>query len=333
MNKETTKKNQINLKKGTTVLVTGSAGFIGFHLAKTLLEQDINVIGIDNLNDYYDVQLKENRNKILKNYKNYKFYKGNIQNLNFIKKVFDENTIDKICNLAAQAGVRHSLTHPHTYIQSNLVGFTNLIDEARNHKVKDFIYASSSSVYGKNKKSPFSVEDRVDHPISLYAASKKANELIAHTYHHLYGMNCTGLRFFTVYGPYGRPDMALFLFTKAMLADQPIKVFNHGNMERDFTYIDDIVQGTIAALEKSYPYEIFNLGNNKSVQLNYFIELTEKELGRTAKKELLPMQPGDVASTCADIDNSKEKLGFQPTTSIEEGIKKSITWYKKYYRV
>ncbi|MCD4760844.1 GDP-mannose 4,6-dehydratase [bacterium] len=323
----------MNLKKGTTVLVTGSAGFIGFHLAKTLLEQDINVIGIDNLNDYYDVQLKENRNKILKNYKNYKFYKGNIQNLNFIKKVFDENTIDKICNLAAQAGVRHSLTHPHTYIQSNLVGFTNLIDEARNHKVKDFIYASSSSVYGKNKKSPFSVEDRVDHPISLYAASKKANELIAHTYHHLYGMNCTGLRFFTVYGPYGRPDMALFLFTKAMLADQPIKVFNHGNMERDFTYIDDIVQGTIAALEKSYPYEIFNLGNNKSVQLNYFIELTEKELGRTAKKELLPMQPGDVASTCADIDNSKEKLGFQPTTSIEEGIKKSITWYKKYYRV
>lgn len=324
------------LRPNTTILITGSAGFIGFHLAKTLLSQGVKIIGIDNLNNYYDPQIKKDRNKILKQFDNYKFYKGDLANLNFVKKVLDENTsaglsIDKVCHLAAQAGVRYSLTHPHAYIQSNIVAFTNLIDEAKNHGIKDFIYASSSSVYGKNKKTPFSVADRVDQPISLYAASKKSNELIAHTYHHLYGMNCTGLRFFTAYGPYGRPDMALFLFTKAILAKQPIKVFNHGNMERDFTYIDDIVDGIIASLEHSYPYEIFNIGNNKSIKLNYFIELIEKELGDKAKKELLPMQPGDVASTCADIDGAKTKLGYKPNTPIEDGIKKFIAWYKEYY--
>ncbi|MBU1203286.1 NAD-dependent epimerase/dehydratase family protein [Patescibacteria group bacterium] len=319
--------------KGKTILVTGNVGFIGFHLSKKLLENNINVIGLDNINDYYDPQIKEDRHKILSQFSNYKFYKGNLEDLDFVKKVLDDNKIDKICNLAAQAGVRYSLTHPHTYIQSNIVGFSNLIDEAKNHGIKDFVYASSSSVYGKNKKSPFSIEDKVDHPISLYAASKKANELIAHTYHHLFGLNCTGLRFFTVYGPYGRPDMALFLFTKAILEDKPIKVFNHGNMERDFTYIDDIVSGIIASLEKSYPYEIFNLGNNKPIKLNYFIELIEKELGLKAKKEMLDMQLGDVASTCADIDSSKEKLNYSPKTSIEDGIKKFISWYKEYYKI
>jgi UDP-glucuronate 4-epimerase len=320
-----------NFKPNTTILVTGSAGFIGFHLAKTLLSSDINIIGIDNLNDYYDINLKKARNNILKKSDNYKFYKGDLTDINFIKKVLDENKIDKVCHLAAQAGVRYSLTHPHAYIQSNIVGFTNIIDEAKNHNIKDFIYASSSSVYGNNQKLPFSVKDNVDKPISLYAASKKANELIAHSYHHLYGMNCTGLRFFTVYGPYGRPDMALFLFTKAILENKPIKVFNHGKMKRDFTYIDDIVNGIIASLKKSYPYEIFNLGNHKSIELNYFIKLIEKNLGKEAKKEMMSIQPGDVENTFADIKSSQEKLNFAPQTSIEAGIKKFINWYKEYY--
>ncbi|MBT4516386.1 MAG: NAD-dependent epimerase/dehydratase family protein [Candidatus Komeilibacteria bacterium] len=323
-----------NFKPNTTILVTGSAGFIGFHVTKKLLETNVNIIGLDNLNDYYDVNLKKSRNKILKEFDNYKFYKGDLKDLNFVKKVLDENpSIDKICHLAAQAGVRYSLTHPHTYIQTNIVGFTNLIDEAKNHNIKDFIYASSSSVYGKNEKIPFSVEDNVDKPISLYAASKKANELIAHSYHHLYGMNCTGLRFFTVYGPYGRPDMALFLFTKAILENKPIKVFNHGKMKRDFTYIDDIVSGILASLYKSYPYEIFNLGNHKSIELNYFIELIEKNLGKKAQKQMMDIQPGDVENTFADIKSSQEKLNFDPQTSIEDGIKKFIDWYKNYYKI
>ncbi|MDP2812428.1 MAG: GDP-mannose 4,6-dehydratase [bacterium] len=323
----------MNNLKDKTILVTGSAGFIGFHAAKTLLEQGVKVIGLDNLNNYYDPSLKKARNEILKKYKNYKFYKGHLEDLRFIKKIFKENTIDKVCHLAAQAGVRYSLNHPHSYIQSNIVGFTNLIDEAKNHNVKDFIYASSSSVYGKNKKTPFSTADSVDTPISLYAATKKSNELIAHSYHHLYGLNCSGLRFFTVYGPYGRPDMALFLFTKAILEDKAIKIFNHGKMKRDFTYIDDIVAGIISSLEKSYPYEIFNLGNNQPIELEYFIETLEKHLGKKAKKELLPMQAGDVVETFADIDKSKEKLNFLPKTSIEEGIKKFLDWYKEYYKI
>lgn len=316
-----------------TILVTGSAGFIGFHTSKKLLEMGNTVIGIDNLNNYYDPKLKEARNAILKKFDNYKFYKGNLEDLDFIKKIFKENKIDKVCNLAAQAGVRYSLENPHAYVNSNLVGFVNVLETAYRNNVKDFIYASSSSVYGKNKKMPLSIHDNVDHPISIYAASKKANELLAHAYHHLYGMNCTGLRFFTVYGPYGRPDMALFLFIKAILQNEPIKVFNHGKMKRDFTYVDDIVSGIVASLDKSYPYEIFNLGNHKSVELNYFIELIEKELGQKAKKDFLPMQAGDVAETFADIESSKEKLNFEPTTSIEQGIKNCIAWYKEYYKI
>ena len=323
----------IKLNKNLTILITGSAGFIGFHTSKLLLEQGLTIIGLDNLNNYYDPKLKKHRNKILKKYPNYKFYKGNLEDLNFIKKIFKENSINKICHLAAQAGVRYSITHPHSYIQSNIVGFTNLIDEAKNNNIKDFIYASSSSVYGNNKKTPFDIKDNVDKPISLYAATKKSNELIAYTYHHLYKMNCTGLRFFTVYGPYGRPDMALFLFTNAIINNKPIKIFNHGQMQRDFTYIDDIVQGILASLKHSYSYEIFNLGNNTPIQLNYFIEIIEKELKAKAQKELLPLQPGDVEATYADIDYSKEKLDYTPQTSIEQGIKKFIKWYKKYYKI
>jgi len=321
----------INFPKDTTILVTGSAGFIGFHVAKKLLDIGVNVIGIDNLNDYYDVQLKKDRNKILKEFDNYKFYKGDLKDLDFVKKVLNENKIDKVCHLAAQAGVRHSLSHPHTYIQSNIVAFTNLIEEVKNHNIKDFVYASSSSVYGNNKKIPFSVDDNVDKPISLYAATKKANELIAHSYHHLYGVNCTGLRFFTVYGPYGRPDMAPILFAQAISNNDSIKVFNHGQMRRDFTYIDDIVDGVVSALYHSYPYEIFNLGNNKAIELNYFIELLEKKFNKKATKEMLDMQAGDVVETMADIDYSKQKLDFNPQTSIEEGIRKFVTWYKEYY--
>ncbi len=319
--------------KQQTILVTGSAGFIGFHTSKKLLEQGHRVIGVDNLNNYYDPSLKKARNAILKKFDNYIFYKGDIADLEFIQKIFKDNAIDKICHLAAQAGVRYSLTHPHIYIQANLVGFTNLIDEAKNHGIKDFIYASSSSVYGGNTKIPFSTNDRVDKPLSLYAATKKSNELIAHTYHSLYQMNCTGLRFFTVYGPYGRPDMALFLFSKAILENKPIDVFNFGKMKRDFTYIDDIVDGIISSLNKAYPYEIFNLGNNNPVDLNYFIELIEKFLGKTATKNLLPLQAGDVPETFADIENTKNKLAWQPKTSIEDGIKKFIAWYKEYYKI
>ena len=323
----------ITLNKNLTILVTGSAGFIGFHTSQALLKQGLTIIGLDNLNDYYDPQLKENRNKILKECSNYKFYQGDLEDLDFIKTIFKENKIDKVCHLAAQAGVRYSLTNPHTYIQSNIVGFANLIHEAKNNNIKDFIYASSSSVYGNNKKIPFSIKDNVDNPISLYAATKKSNELIAYTYHHLYNMNTTGLRFFTVYGPYGRPDMALFLFTKAILDNKAIKVFNHGQMKRDFTYIDDIVQGILASLKHSYPSEIFNLGNNTPIELNYFIETIEKELNSKAQKELLPMQAGDVGSTYADIDYSQEKLDYNPQTSIEQGIKNFIKWYKEYYKI
>jgi len=315
------------------ILVTGTAGFIGFHLAKSLLERGDNVLGFDNFNDYYDPKIKEERNKILKKYPNFKIIRGDLENLEAIKNLFKENKIDKICHLAAQAGVRYSITHPHVYIKSNIVGFANLIDEARHAGIKDFIFASSSSVYGNNKKIPFSVKDPVDEPISLYAATKKANELSAYTYHHLYGMNCTGLRFFTAYGPWGRPDMSLFLFTKAILENKPIDVFNFGKMKRDFTYIDDIVSGIIASLDKSYPYEIFNLGNNNPVDLEYFIQCIENSLGKKAVKNYLPMQPGDVPASFADIDYSIEKLGFRPKTSIEQGVDNFINWYKEYFEI
>ena len=319
--------------KNRNILVTGSAGFIGFKTTHYLLSNGNNVIGLDNFNDYYDPALKEARTTILEQFSNYKLYRGDLVNLELVKKIFSENKIDKVCHLGAMAGMRHSLINPHAYIQSNLVGFTNVIECANVAGVKDFIYASSSSVYGDNEKSPFSVNDKTDHQVSLYGATKKANELIAYSYHHNYGMNCTGLRFFTVYGPFGRPDMAYFSFTRNILAGNPIKVFNNGKMQRDFTYIDDIVAGIIASLKMSYPYEIFNLGNNKPVELGYFIEVIEKELGITAIKQYLPMQSGDVKATYADIDHSRDKLCYHPKTSIEEGIANFIKWYKEYYNV
>lgn len=315
-----------------TILVTGSAGFIGFHLAKFLLQKRIKVIGLDNFNSYYDVDLKETRNKILEQYKHFKLYRGDLKNLALIKKIFRENKIDKVCHLAAQAGVRWSLTHPHIYINSNIVGFANIIEETKNAGVQCFIYASSSSVYG-NQKIPFSVQDKVNHPISLYGATKRTNELIAYTYHHLYNLHCTGLRYFSVIGPWGRPDSALFMFTQRILAGKPIKVYNHGQMKRDFTYIDDIVQGTFSALQKFYPWAIFNLGNNRTVTLRYFIQCIERELGKKAHKKLLPLQPGDIPVSRADISDSIKKLGFHPKTKVEEGVKRFVSWYKEYYRI
>ena len=316
-----------------TILVTGSAGFIGFHLSGKLLDMGYNVVGIDNLNPYYDVGLKKARLDLLNPHENFRFIKGDIQDLPTLQQVFGEHQITRICNLAAQAGVRHSLKDPFSYQKSNIEGFLNLLEMARKFRVENFVYASSSSVYGKNKNNPYSVEDRVDNPISLYAATKKANELMAHAYSHLYDIPCTGLRFFTVYGPWGRPDMALFLFTDAIFHDRPINVFNYGDMRRDFTYIDDIVAGTVSAIEQPAPYEIFNLGNSDSTTLMDFIQAIESELGRKAEKNMLPMQPGDVAETSADITKSKEKLGFSPKTPLKEGIRAFIAWYRKYYGV
>lgn len=314
-----------------TYLITGSAGFIGFHVAKHFLESGAKVIGVDDFNEYYDITLKESRNAILEKYDNFTLYKGNISNVDFVKKVFSENVIDVVCHLAAQAGVRYSIKNPYTYIDSNIVGFTNVINEAKNVGVKNFVYASSSSVYGNQDTAPFSEDFVTDRPLSLYASTKKANEVIAHSYHHLFGMNCTGLRFFTVYGPWGRPDMALFSFTKAILENEAIPVFNNGDMYRDFTYIDDIVSGVVSACEKCYPFELFNLGNHTPVKLSYMIQVLEKEIGKEAKKDLLPLQPGDVVSTYADISRSKELLEWTPQTSIEEGIKKFVEWYNQYF--
>lgn len=316
-----------------TILVTGSAGFIGYHLSKKLLEHNNTVIGIDIINDYYDPNIKMDRNKILKQNPNYHFHQINLADYEALKQIFIKHKIDKICNLAAQAGVRYSLINPHAYEESNLKGFINLIECARHSGVKDFIFASSSSVYGKNQmpEQGFSETDIVDNPISLYAASKKANELIAFTYHHLYGLNCTGLRFFTVYGPYGRPDMACFIFANNITANKPINVFNHGKMFRDFTYIDDIIDGAISALDKAYPYEIFNLGNSQTVELEYFIKLIEENLKKKAEKKYMPMQPGDVKKTFANINKAKKMLNFNPQTKIEQGIKNFINWYKEYY--
>lgn len=318
-----------------TILVTGSAGFIGFHVTKKLLETGNKVIGIDSLNNYYEPKLKKDRNKILLESKNYKFYKLNLKNEKELKKIFTENKIDKICHLAAQAGVRYSLENPLAYEESNLKGFINIIECARHFKVKDFIYASSSSVYGKNEmgKKGFKESDEVNQPISLYAATKKANELIAYNYHHLFGINCTGLRFFTVYGPYGRPDMAIYIFTKNILAGKNIDVYNYGKMFRDFTYIDDIVNGIIGALEKSYPYEIFNLGNSNTVKLKYLIKTIEKNLEQKAKIKLKPIQPGDVEKTFANISKAKKMLNFSPKTKIEKGIRNFVKWYKDYYKI
>ncbi len=314
------------------ILITGAAGFIGFHLSKKLLENHQEVIGLDNVNDYYSVELKEDRLKILRDFKNFTFYKKDLCDLDSLKTIFKSHDIRKVVNLAAQAGVRYSLTNPFAYQKSNLEGFLNIIEVSKNNKVENFLYASSSSVYGNNKKLPFSTSDNVDHPISLYAATKKANELIAHTYSHLFGLPCSGFRFFTVYGPYGRPDMALFIFTKKILAGETIDVYNYGKMKRDFTYVKDICAGLMSSLDKPYDYEVFNLGNHKSENLMEFIGLIEKYLGKKAKINLMPIQPGDVPETYADISRSTKKLGYMPTTNIEEGIKKFVEWYRNYYR-
>ncbi len=314
-----------------TILITGSAGFIGFHSAKKLLEAGHVIIGADNFNDYYDPNLKEARNAILEGFTNFKLYRGDLSDEAFVERIFNENKIDQICHLAAQAGVRYSLENPRVYINANINAFMNILEAARNYQIKDLVYASSSSVYGNNKKVPFSVSDSVDNPISLYAATKKADELMAHTYSHLFNINTTGLRFFTVIGPYGRPDMALMLFTEAILKQEQIKVFNHGKMKRDFTYIDDIVEGVILALEKTDGYQIFNLGNNKPVELEYFITCLEKELGMEAVKNYLEMQAGDVLETFADIEHTKKVLGWEPKTSTEEAIRAFVGWYREYY--
>lgn len=314
------------------ILVTGAAGFIGYHLCKSLLEDDYEILGIDNINDYYDPNLKLARLHQLKPYKNFKFEKVDIADQKSIKQSFQSFKPKKVVNLAAQAGVRYSIENPYAYMESNLVGFLNIIELCRNNNVEGFIYASSSSVYGGNTKIPFSVEDRVDNPISLYAASKKSNELIANSYSHLYGLNTTGLRFFTVYGPWGRPDMAMLIFTRKILAGEPIPVFNNGNMKRDFTFIDDIILGTRAAIDKNYKCEVFNLGNHKSERLMDVVSLIEENIGKKTDVDFLPMQPGDVPESFADINKSIDMLNYKPTTNVDVGIKKLIKWYKEFYQ-
>lgn len=312
------------------ILVTGAAGFIGYHLCCSFLDDGYEVLGIDNLNEYYDPSLKMARINKLDSYKNFIFKKTNIANKESITQIFKSFKPNKVVNLAAQAGVRYSIENPYAYMDSNLVGFLNIIELCRHNDVEGFIYASSSSVYGGNKKMPFSVEDRVDQPLALYGATKIANELIAHSYSHLYSLPTTGLRFFTVYGPWGRPDMAMFIFTKNILAGEPIQVFNHGNMKRDFTYIDDIISGVRSSVDKNYKCEVFNLGNHRSEQLMEVVYLIEQYLGKKAEINFQPMHPGDVKESFADIIKSEEKLGFKPTTNIDVGIKFFVEWYKEY---
>jgi UDP-glucuronate 4-epimerase len=333
------------------VLITGAAGFIGFHLSKRLLERGDAVLGLDNLNDYYDVNLKKSRLKILQDYPQFQHINLNLEDRDGIRDLFSNQNFGYVVNLAAQAGVRYSLKNPLAYVDSNIVGFVNLLEGCRYKKIEHFVFASSSSVYGANTKMPFSVHHNVDHPVSLYAASKKSNELMAHSYSHLFGLPCTGLRFFTVYGPWGRPDMALFLFTKAILEDRPINVFNYGKMKRDFTFIDDIVVGVIRTLDNialpnpdwsssspdsatSYaPYKIYNIGNNNQVELMTYIEALEEALGKKAEKNMLPMQAGDVPATFADVDDLVRDVGFKPNTTIKDGIGKFVEWYREYYNV
>lgn len=333
------------------VMVTGAAGFIGFHLSKKLLENGVKVVGIDNLNDYYDPTLKQARLDQLLPNPSFTHVNLDIANRKDMAELFQKYRFDAVVNLAAQAGVRYSLINPHSYVDTNLVGFVNILEGCRHSGVKHFVFASSSSVYGANTNMPFSVHNPVDHPVSLYAASKKANELMAHTYSHLYGLSCTGLRFFTVYGPWGRPDMALFLFTKAILENRPIDVFNQGKMRRDFTYIDDIVEGVYRVINHlpqpdpnwsgdrpdpatSYcPYRIYNIGNNQQEELMRYIEVLEDTLGKKAEKNFLPLQQGDVPATFANVDDLVRDVGFKPNTSIEVGIKRFVEWYRSYYKV
>lgn len=332
------------------ILVTGAAGFIGFHLSRRLLTDGDAVVGLDNLNAYYDVSLKQARLKLLEESENFRFFRADLADREALKALFAENGFEIVVNLAAQAGVRYSIENPNAYMDSNLLGFLNILEGCRHQRVKHLVFASSSSVYGANTRMPFSVHDNVDHPLSLYAATKKANELMAHAYASLYRIPCTGLRFFTVYGPWGRPDMALFLFTRAILENRPIDVFNEGRMKRDFTYIDDIVEGVVRVLARipepnaswrgnspdpssSFaPYRLYNIGNNRPVDLMEYIEVLEEQLGRKAVRNLLPMQAGDVPATCADVDDLTAAVGFRPATPITEGIRRFVAWYREYYR-
>ncbi|MCP4691596.1 MAG: NAD-dependent epimerase [Desulfobacterales bacterium] len=331
-------------------LVTGAAGFIGFHLSMRLLKEGRQVRGVDNLTPYYDVRLKKARLEKLRSFEGFSFSETNLEDLEGMTDIVKKDRPEVVVNLAAQAGVRYSLKNPHSYVQSNLVGFVNVLECCRHHGVKHLVFASSSSVYGANTAMPFSVHDNVDHPVSLYAASKKSNELMAHSYSHLYGLPTTGLRFFTVYGPWGRPDMALFLFTKAILEGEPIQVFNHGKMQRDFTYIDDIVEGVTRVMARhpepnpdwsgdspdpgtSYaPYRIYNIGNNNPVQLGEFIEVIERALGKEAVKNYMDLQPGDVVATYANVDDLQRDVGFTPATPLEVGVENFISWYREYYQ-
>lgn len=335
--------------KNLKVLITGAAGFIGFHLAEKLLREEHVVVGIDNLNPYYDVTLKEGRLNLLRPHANFQFFKIDLTDLTSLKQLFIEEKFEMVINLAAQPGVRYSLENPHAYIQSNIVGFTNLLECCRYHRIQHLVFASSSSVYGMNSSIPFSTHQNVDHPISLYAATKKSNELLAHTYSHLFNLPTTGLRFFTVYGPWGRPDMAYMLFANAIYENRPIQIFNHGKMKRDFTYVGDIVAGISKIMYappqpnpnwnsslpdpamSSAPYRLYNIGNNQPVELITFIETLEKLLGKKAKKEWLPIQPGDVEVTYADISGLKDQFDYQPTTSIEQGLQSFVNWYKAFY--
>ena len=333
------------------VLVTGSAGFIGSAVSIRLLERGDQVIGIDNHNNYYDPKLKESRLLRHDNHENYTHLRIDLENRSAMEEVFEKHKPQSVINMAAQAGVRYSIENPLTYIDSNIVGFAHVLEGCRHNEIEHLVYASSSSVYGANTKTPFSVNDNVDHPLSIYAASKKANELMAHTYSHLYDLPTTGLRFFTVYGPWGRPDMALFKFTRAILEDKPIQIFNHGKHTRDFTYIDDIVEGVIRVLDKPSkpnpewsgenpnsatsmsPWRVYNIGNNNPVDLMYYVKTLEKTLGKTAKKEFLPLQPGDVKDTYAEIDDLTDQFNYKPSTSVDEGICNFVDWYRQYYKI
>ena len=333
------------------ILVTGAAGFIGFHLSKRLAEEGKEVIGIDNLSDYYDVQLKKNRLKQLEGNENFGFFKADIGDPKSILDLFSRERFDAVLHMAAQAGVRYSIINPQAYIDSNITGFLNILEGCRHHPVQHLVFASSSSVYGANTEIPFSEHHHADHPVSLYGATKKANEVMAHAYAGLYHIPCTGLRFFTVYGPWGRPDMALFLFTKAIVEGKPIEVFNEGRMKRDFTYVDDVVEGVLRTMERvpgnnpgwnsrdpdpassSAPYKLYNIGNHSPVELNEFISIIEDVLGKKAERKLLPMQPGDVPATYAEVDDLMRDVGFKPSTPIKEGIKQFIEWYRNYYKL